>query len=375
MSFFKPEEMEHAQDVLERVRGDWLERPGVTAVDLGFKWSAGAMVNKLAIRVHVSQKRPIADLTPDELFPKEVEGVAIDVIEATYGLQLVEPGNTVQLEAAIEGRDQRFEEIPLGVSIGSPHVSAGTLGAKVLDNVTGDEMILSNWHILVGDPDVAPGLPTLQPGRLDGGTDQDDIAILSRWVLGPFDAAVAKINGRRPVRTTTLEGMPITAAANPQLGMRVWKSGRTTGRTKGFIDGIKMTTSLNYGRAGNKVMREVFRIIPLPGATSDAEVSLGGDSGSVWVDTASGRAVGLHFAGERGNNAPEHALANEILPILQRLAVHFPGQADEDDSTDNGSGAASGGTTSGGTTGGNTTTSQSWWARFLQFLRSLFGLS
>ena len=107
--------------------------------------------------------------------------------------------------------------------------------------------------------------------------------------------------------------------------MRVWKSGRSTGYTEGIIDGIKMKVSLPYGDLGIKQLDRVFHIVPRPGA-GDVEISRGGDSGAVWVDAESGKAVGLHFAGESAN-LPEHALANEIISVAESLNVRFPNQS------------------------------------------------
>lgn len=323
MSTIKPEEMEKAQAVLEKVQAEWLARAGVTAVDLGFKWSDGQMTGQLAIRVHLALKKPLAELSEAELFPKEVDGIPVDIIEATYGIQLM-PESEAQLEAAIDGRDQRFTEIPLGVSIGAPNVTAGTLGAKVIDAQTHEAYILSNWHVLVGAPDIQPGTPIWQPGRLDGGRATDKIAEVTRYVLGPFDAAIARITGERTVLETTLEGDRIADVTPLRLGMMVWKSGRTTGRTVGFVDGVMMTTELNYSAAGMRRLEKVFRIVPRPG-TPPGEVSMGGDSGSIWVDEASGKAVGLHFAGELGD-APEYALANDINSVMAHLGFIFPAQ-------------------------------------------------
>lgn len=322
MTTVSPEKMEQATAVLNAVRDDWLARDGVTAVDLGFKWSQGLMTGKLSIRVHVAQKRPEAELSDDDLFPEEVDGIPVDVLEGEYGLQLL-PDNT-QLEAAPEARKARYDPIPLGVSAGNPRITAGTLGAKVYDAASLVPMALSNWHVFVGSPSGAPGEPIWQPGSLDGGNSTDTFATLSRSVLSPYDAAVAQLTNSREVLTETLDGDVIEDVTAPLLGMMVWKSGRTTERTEGFIDGIKMTTSINYGAAGVRVMQEVIRIVPRPGA-GNVEISLGGDSGSVWVDEASGKAVGLHFAGEVGN-APEQALANELAPILNLLNVLMPAQ-------------------------------------------------
>ncbi|HSG16343.1 MAG TPA: hypothetical protein VLE70_08480 [Anaerolineae bacterium] len=322
MPVIDPDELAMAEAVLESVRDDWLERDGVTAVDLGFKWSAGQMSNQLAIRVHVVKKKAEVELSASQLFPREIQGIPVDVIEATYAPQALV--NT-KAEAAIEGRGQRFDVVPIGVSVGSRYSTAGTLGAKVLDLDDGQEMILSNWHVLVGRHGVASDLPIWQPGWIDGGTrESNTIAWLARWVLGPYDAAVARLTGQRQVTSRTLEGRPIEDISDPRLGMRVWKSGRSSGYTEGFVDGIKMTVSLSYGPVGVHTLRRVFRIVPIPGG-GYPEISVAGDSGSVWVDSQSGKAVGLHFAGEIGNT-PEHALAHDIKPVLERLRVRFPAQ-------------------------------------------------
>ena len=317
-----PEEMARAQAVLALVRDEWLQRPGVTAVDLGFKWSHGQMTGELAIRIHIEKKKPLAELSEEELFPREVDGIAVDIIEAVYGIQLMPEGD-VQLEAAIDGRGERLDPIPLGVSISNKHTTAGTLGAKVLDVGTGVEMILSNWHVMVGTADPEPNLAIWQPGKLDGGRADDTIAHLTRHVLGPYDAAVSTIDGSRIVEDKTLEGHPISEATEAMLGMFVHKSGRTTGRTEGFIDGVQMSLSINYS-VGQRPLQNVFRIVPRPGA-GNVEISMGGDSGSIWVDEASGKGVGLHFAGETGNS-PEQALAHNLPQVLQYLNVQMPAQ-------------------------------------------------
>lgn len=381
MTTFSEEAMSHAENVLQQVHDDWLRRPGVTAVDLGFKWTDGQMTDQLAIRVHVREKRPLTELSEEERFPKEIEGIPIDVIEAEYGLQITSP--FVALEAASDNRQQRFAEIPLGVSIGSPHVTAGTLGAKVFDAETGEAMILSNWHVLAGIPTATAGLPIWQPGPADGGRNNDNaVATLSRFVLGPHDAAVARITGQRPILDKTLEGEAIEDVTTPRLGMTLWKSGRTTGRTTGFIDGIHMTVVLHYGAAGQRALRDVIHIVPVPGS-GPAEISAGGDSGAVWVDQASGKAVGLHFAGEVGD-APEHALANDIMQVIDRLGIQFPAQiappveeeppaTDEPPMTDEPAEPTPPTDPVPADPGPDPTPRLSIWQRLVQWLRTLFG--
>lgn len=317
-----PDEIEKAEAVLEAVRSEWLDRPGVNAVDLGFRWTAGQMTEEVSIRVHVAKKKGRDELEAGEIFPDAVDGVPVDVIQATYAPQTVV---NAKPEMAVTGRGKRYSVIPLGVSVGCRYATAGTLGAKVFDSRNGDEMILSNWHVLAGRQNIEENLEIWQPGWIDGGTRQENIiAELSRWVIGPYDAAVARLTGARKVTTETVEGRRIEDSTNSSLGMRVWKSGRSTGLTEGFIDGIKMSIPLNYPGLGMRLLERVFRIVPRPGE-SELEMSIGGDSGAIWVDEESGKAVGLHFAGEIGDN-PEHALAHDIDLILNHLEVQLPAQ-------------------------------------------------
>ena len=320
----EPDKLTKAEIVLASIRDEWLKRPGVTAIDLGFKWSHGQMTDEIAIRVHLNQKRPRSQLSNAELFPRQIQGIPVDIIEARYDIEEVDIEEPVTTEAAAFGYDQIYTEIPLGVSVGNRFVTAGTLGAKVIDQTTNEEMILSNWHVLAASDIPEIGEAIWQPGKLDGGNSLNRIAALSRWVIGPFDAAVARLTGERTVLTRTVEGDVIEEATPVRLGMNVWKSGRTTGRTAGFVDGVQMTTSINYRQVGPRQLTHVFRIVPPPGSNPDVEISLGGDSGSVWVDAASGKAVGLHFAGEAANDPNERALAHDITVVADALNFRFP---------------------------------------------------
>ena len=83
-------EINAAINELDQVREEWLKRPGVTAVDVGFKIKDGALTDQLAIRVHVRRKLPPEALPEHELFPEFLGSFSVDVIEATYGLETLE---------------------------------------------------------------------------------------------------------------------------------------------------------------------------------------------------------------------------------------------------------------------------------------------
>ncbi len=72
---------------LDEVRKDWLKRPGVTGVDVGFKMKGGKPTDSLAIRVHVRRKLLAEALPPHEVFPDRLGPYDVDVVEVEYSPQ------------------------------------------------------------------------------------------------------------------------------------------------------------------------------------------------------------------------------------------------------------------------------------------------
>lgn len=96
-------ELDAALIEMNNVRKDWLRRPGVTAVDVGFKIKDGELTDELAIRVHVKRKLPREAIPEYELFPEHVGSFSVDVLEAEYGPQDVfESGPEMLLESDSE---------------------------------------------------------------------------------------------------------------------------------------------------------------------------------------------------------------------------------------------------------------------------------
>jgi hypothetical protein len=84
---FSDEEVQGAEAELAKVRKEWLRRPGVTAVDVGYKMTDGRMVDVLAIRVFVKRKLRPEQLEEGEMFPPTLGEYAVDVVEAEFGPQ------------------------------------------------------------------------------------------------------------------------------------------------------------------------------------------------------------------------------------------------------------------------------------------------
>ena len=195
---------------------------------------------------------------------------------------------------------------PNGSSIGHPDITAGTLGAVVQD-AGGVCYILSNNHVLANVNKAAIGDNTLQPGPFDGGQNPADaIATLAAFeeILfdgspNTIDAAIAEV--MTPVSffvsATSPDFTPTsTPNTNVQPGDYVKKTGRTTGLTTGKVDAISATTSICYECSGPFCFR-CKKAATFVGQIVTTDMSEGGDSGSLIVDTDDNDPVGLLFAG------------------------------------------------------------------------------
>lgn len=345
MSSPQPSDVDAAVAALDTVRRSWLRVDGVTAVDVGFKISGGTMTDTLALRVHVARKRPVAELAPSDVFGeggtgRTVRGFPVDVIEARYGpstqpLDLrVQGGSTLPIGALdpplLTFLDRRARNRPLraGMSVGNPRVTAGTLGAVVFQRITGRAMLLSNFHVLAGARAAVAGEAVLQPGTVDGGQDpRDRVATLARMRLdATMDAAVANLDLGVEHRTEVLGIGAITGTTAPTLGMLVVKSGRTTAVTEGVVDGVSLTAAIDYGGdIGVVTLTDQVHIVPRPPWPAvDTEVSMGGDSGSVWLEESTSRAVALHFGGETDPSpSSENALATPVERVAAEFGISF----------------------------------------------------
>jgi endonuclease G len=311
------------QQAYKEAREAYIEREDVTGVDIGYKYIDGQRTDDIVIRIHVEKKR---EFVPEaEMFPKEINGIPVDVIQGVYGLQVALKSSSF--------RQTRRNPIQPGLSISHPKVTAGTLGVIVYDNATGHPCILSNWHVLVGSSDASPGDPIIQPGSRDGGQlPQDRVGQLERSLLGPDgDAAIASldITSDRSVELAQFEtGVILHSARNAQVGEVLEKSGRTTGVTKGKVTGFG---SYKISYPVGEITIDGFIISSIndrnPG---NEEISLGGDSGSIWYNPETKEAVGLHFAGETDSSpTAEHAIACHLPRVLAALNISLTPTAPE----------------------------------------------
>ncbi len=216
--------------------------------------------------------------------------------------------------------------VPIGVSTGHPSITAGTIGARVIDG-SGNVYALSNNHVYADENQANIGDYVLQPGTFDGGGSQaDDIGTLSAYKYLDFtggdntiDAAIAIITKPDDLGKATLSngyGTPKTTTVAASFGLRVMKYGRTTGQTKGRVDAINATVNVGYSSG---TARFVNQIIIKPGG-----FSAGGDSGALIVVEKGAdkrKPVGLLFAGSQ-----VVTIANPIDAVLEEFGVTIDGE-------------------------------------------------
>jgi len=303
----------------------YLFDPNVNLVDIGYRIQErenGRLVQEPTLRFHVHEKlrgprfEAFATRQPERVIPPSILSIPTDVIESSYNLSIAWGAwGRMSIPQNVNPRARAANPMQGGVSISDDFSSGyGTLGGLVQDRQTGDSMLLSNFHVLASRGYARPGMSVLQPGRGDGGSQI--VALFDRHGLDQgLDAAVARLNGSRPLINEQLDLHPVTGVNMPQLGMRVCKSGRASGVTHGFVSGIGGVLKMSYPVSGQRLIRQVAHIVPL---YQGSVVSAPGDSGSYWLDAATYEAVGLHFAGA---DQPEYALALDMERVADALDI------------------------------------------------------
>lgn len=338
------QKMERLRQYVRNKGTGFLEDENISSIGIGYKIKKGKRTRQLCLQFTVKSKLEESGSLPEgvatQLIPEELEiggeMIPTDVLERDYetSFQVMEIEDVMELA----DRKQRLDPIVPGISVSHPSGTAGTLGMIVFDRQTGDPCMLSNWHVLhqsVGEI----GDIVVQPGPFDDNrTEQNPAGRLLRSHLGAAgDCAIARIEDRDFTTDIIELGVTPTRLARVELDDKVIKSGRTTGVTSGQVRRIDVMARITYAGIGPRVIGG-FEIEPLTNAPSNFEVSMGGDSGSVWMiananGTSTDILAGLHFAGETRNNPDEHALACYAHSVFRKLEICLTPSEQPEDST------------------------------------------
>lgn len=280
--------------------------PFVTGIDMGTRYAGGEVTDDMAIRIHVRGKRPVEALKPEELVPPEIAGVPTDVVEAAW---IRDGGGWYDFDPE---RASLRETLQPGISIANRDGTYGTLGLFVTDIASGATCILSADHVLA--PPQGDGAQVVQPGPWDLAFEERNV-IGRLWRRQPYHGvSIARLDAPRPF-ARELFGTDIVLSGThvPRPGDILEKSGRTTGVTRARVDGFG-----SYAACFPAIL-----LVPEDGA-GDLEISAEGDSGAVWYDPGTRKAVAIQCIGE-DPQAPslEWAAAALIAPIASKLGVRL----------------------------------------------------
>ena len=303
----------HIMDIVDQQALDYLKIPNITAVGFSEKFSGDRYTGEPCISIFVEKKLPKNEVKTTELIPATMhlgsfgnEVVATDVLESGVFTALA-----VHTKYTSPSRP--------GDSIGHHKITAGTLGAAVVDNITGQQAVLSNNHVLANQNNAKTGDIIHQPGPADPGSEK--FGHLIRFIPINFNSpnrvdcalcdyrhrsiiSVPYPNTPQPHPDTPAIGLLFAGSVNKtilnpieqvlsilnislltpnayvtaQLHDRVQKVGRTTGQTQGRVESIHTWVKVKFG-----VNEVIFKDQIIVVGDSAGQFSQGGDSGSMVI--------------------------------------------------------------------------------------------
>ncbi|HEV2464823.1 MAG TPA: hypothetical protein VGT04_13545 [Acidobacteriaceae bacterium] len=235
----------------------------------------------------------------------------------------------------------------------------GTLGALVEDSQK-DQFILSNNHVLAESDQGRAGDAIDQPGMIDDGcvplshagstlrpvatlkyvvplaTSNTDVdAALAAVTPGAVDSSGSILQLATPTHpvsaSDTLAAAPPVAGTGEALtaanlnGLRLAKSGRTTGLTCSSVDAVDLSVKVDYFKDCAETQPYYTKIYTGQIGIAGNRFSDSGDSGALVVDASNAEPVGLFFAGGTDGKGHGLSIANPIGEVLRELGAQTGG--------------------------------------------------
>jgi hypothetical protein len=353
--------LELTQEIKDKIKEIVKANPNLNSVGLGEKVSGGIATGESAIVCSVTQKKPIEELSPEEILPYEItvgdQVIKIDVIEASRAYQLgcTTCGGWSGASSGQFTNRQFTRPLRSGITMSSDRgwPGVGTLGTIVKDTATGVLLGLTNNHVTIENPNFTSDRNLLNPADITNDYDPvnnvyqategqtgyiSPVNIVGRSVryaptyyqssgiANKVDAALFSIQqtvidnkswqpigldtilpNDNPQFATTLE-LDNLFATNP----KIWSSGRTSGARGETICGnlrvnsVGITLPVSASAQGPTwVYEDVIAVIRPDDDTPTSQQigclnpGLKGDSGSAVYAEINGtiKLIGLLFAG------------------------------------------------------------------------------
>lgn len=317
------------RDLLKQKHG--ISGTGITHYDISGK-GYGKIKNGIQIIVYIEQE----DEETLRNIPFQIEGY--EVVYRVIGR--VRTLDCLPISIGYQNQNLAFtnRERPIksGSSVGHYTITAGTIGGFPVDDTTGQKVLLSNNHVLAvnwgetllglkGDAILQPG-PCCIAGRCTdcGQNPVDKVASLERWEQvklkstnekNLIDCGIAKLDTGIEISDTTLCNYIQDRWIDPQVGMFVKKSSRTSECNEGYIEAINVEIDVQGSNSSTDICTFSDQISILGSTEPFAK---GGDSGSIAVHTDTNNIVGLVFAGDGTTS-----FMNRIENVQNLLNVSF----------------------------------------------------
>ncbi len=208
----------------------------------------------------------------------------------------------------------------------------GAVGAELI-SIAAQAVIGNVKTSVLNAPTTAPGTtpPATQAGSVDAAVAKVTAArSLGFPLFSQLDAAPGEPNAT-PVATLggsfTTTGLFLTnteisaiiaAGASDPAGLKVHKSGAGTGVTRGLISALVPVSPRDDATGTLHFVNQVIIVPDTQAPPADGKVSGMGDSGSLWIQTRSGKIVGLaHTVGISG------AVVSRIEDVVNALQIQF----------------------------------------------------
>jgi hypothetical protein len=335
------------EENLDDTKSVMLQIPGVVAVGIGAKESGGVFTEQIAYRIYVPAKKDLSELAPNEIIPREINGIPTDVVTPLVF--------TNDSDVCVPERWELSEHRPLngGIAISVDSINAGTLGwfGTLADGTT---VLLTNKHVLYDATNSIDTrkIKTAQP-QLGEPSDcccctcgSDNVigeSIIGIRDISPPNATavecgIVKINPNiaanivfRITNKSTTQVLSVRGTAAAVLNEKVRKIGARSGFTTGkvvHLGDIAVAAPVDSGGTAIGVARGQILIIPDPAETYQVKegvckfaFSNGGDSGAVILNDAN-KIVALSWGGDAKTNAVKITVACHIQNVLDKLSTN-----------------------------------------------------
>ncbi len=281
------------ENIIKKHQENLLRIQGIVDLGVGYRIEDHHLTNELAIIIEVVNQREVA-----ALIPTSIEGIAVNLIESPVPETLFHSSEKIhpEIRKIADFRNQHFKKLIGGIRIRNGYgkgLGSGTLGAIAYDRESNEAFGITCRHVLVSDKRwrSKPNYPVIHPDKK--WTPSTDVGTVLNEGKSTMDCIRFALNPNREIDHNHsflgINGKIRGIATDIVCGTKVMKSGSQTGVTYGVIVSQSVTNKNRFIVFPD----DDFELI-------DGELTMGGDSGSVWLlNDGSMKVIGLHCLGNK----------------------------------------------------------------------------